>query len=232
MKMRESFKLLVFTGLAVLVLSGCPRKSPVPDADVSLLEAERAIAMAQSEIDEARDVGADVEEPEEMLDEAREMLDDEDYYGAKNKADEAGALARSRKERILAELRRKEDAAAAIESAEELIREAEELGGDVSEPEEKLEEAKEYFDAEDYELSVNRADEAASLARRIIDRLRADTYIVGTWEEDRDCLWNIAAQRRIYNDPWKWKRIYRANDDKITDPDLIYPGQELVIPRN
>ncbi|KKS26065.1 MAG: Peptidoglycan-binding lysin domain-containing protein, partial [Parcubacteria group bacterium GW2011_GWA2_42_11] len=28
----------------------------------------------------------------------------------------------------------------------------------------------------------------------------------------------------------KWRRIYNANKDKIQDPNLIYPGQELVIP--
>ena len=55
-------------------------------------------------------------------------------------------------------------------------------------------------------------------------------YVVGTWARDRDCLWNIAKKKRFYGDPWKWKRIYRANQDKIKDPDLIYPGQRLSIP--
>ncbi|MFQ5866851.1 MAG: LysM peptidoglycan-binding domain-containing protein [bacterium] len=55
-------------------------------------------------------------------------------------------------------------------------------------------------------------------------------YVVGTWERDRDCLWNIAKKERFYGDPWKWKRIYKANRDKIVDPDLIYPGQRLTIP--
>jgi nucleoid-associated protein YgaU len=55
-------------------------------------------------------------------------------------------------------------------------------------------------------------------------------YVVDTWEKDRDCLWNIAKKRTIYADPWKWKRIYKANRDKIKDADLIYPGQKLIIP--
>lgn len=55
-------------------------------------------------------------------------------------------------------------------------------------------------------------------------------YVVGTWERGRDCLWNIAKKPTIYGDPWKWKRIYKANTDKIEDPDLIYPNQRLVIP--
>uniref|UniRef100_A0A7C2K1R3 LysM peptidoglycan-binding domain-containing protein n=1 Tax=candidate division WOR-3 bacterium TaxID=2052148 RepID=A0A7C2K1R3_UNCW3 len=46
-----------------------------------------------------------------------------------------------------------------------------------------------------------------------------------------DYLSKIAAQRYIYNN-WKaWPRIYRANRDLIKDPNLIYPGWVLKIPR-
>lgn len=46
-----------------------------------------------------------------------------------------------------------------------------------------------------------------------------------------ECLWNIAGYRKIYSDPWKWQKIFNENRDKIRDPDLIFPGQELVIPQ-
>ena len=46
-----------------------------------------------------------------------------------------------------------------------------------------------------------------------------------------DCLWNIAKKDYIYNDPFKWPRIYEANKDKIKDPDLIYPRQVFTIIR-
>jgi len=36
--------------------------------------------------------------------------------------------------------------------------------------------------------------------------------------------------KQYYNDPLKWDAIYQANRDKISDPDVIHPGQELVIP--
>jgi nucleoid-associated protein YgaU len=42
----------------------------------------------------------------------------------------------------------------------------------------------------------------------------------------------ISEYERIYADPTKWPRIYRANKDQIDDPNLIYPGWELVIPRD
>ena len=47
-----------------------------------------------------------------------------------------------------------------------------------------------------------------------------------------DCLWCIAEQAQIYNDPFMWPLIYKSNRAKITkSPDLIYPGQVFDIPR-
>jgi len=45
-----------------------------------------------------------------------------------------------------------------------------------------------------------------------------------------DNLWRISGYRNIYNDPSQWRKIYEANKDKIEDPNLIYPGQRLLIP--
>ena len=45
-----------------------------------------------------------------------------------------------------------------------------------------------------------------------------------------DHLWGIADRETIYNDPYMWPRIYRANSDQVSDPDLIYPDQVLAIP--
>jgi nucleoid-associated protein YgaU len=47
-----------------------------------------------------------------------------------------------------------------------------------------------------------------------------------------ECLWNISGYEQIYSDPVKWPRIYRANTDKILDPEWIYPDTTLVIPRD
>ena len=50
------------------------------------------------------------------------------------------------------------------------------------------------------------------------------TYVV----VQGDSLSKIA--KREYGEANKWRTIYEANKDVITDPDLIYPGQELKIP--
>ena len=39
-----------------------------------------------------------------------------------------------------------------------------------------------------------------------------------------------AIAKRIYGEAGQWHRIFEANRDKIKNPDLIQPGQELKIP--
>lgn len=56
------------------------------------------------------------------------------------------------------------------------------------------------------------------------------TYTVGTWAENRDCLWNIAGKIDIYSDPFMWPKIWQGNTDQIRNPDIIFPGQVLKIP--
>jgi len=77
-----------------------------------------------------------------------------------------------------------------------------------------------YFDGTDY------------TKESYIDEPAADhfyiTHIVGTWEGDRACLWNIALE--YYGNPYEYVMIYQANSQNIDNPDLIYPGQELLIP--
>jgi nucleoid-associated protein YgaU len=53
------------------------------------------------------------------------------------------------------------------------------------------------------------------------------TYVV----ERGDSLWRISGMDTIYDDPVFWPIVYDANGGLISDPDLIYPGQELQIPR-
>lgn len=43
-----------------------------------------------------------------------------------------------------------------------------------------------------------------------------------------DSLSKIA--KHFYGDGSKWKLIHEANRDQISNPDLIHPGQEIMIP--
>ncbi len=147
-----------------------------------------------------------------------------------------------------------------IASASEAINAAQGVGADTSKAEALLEEAKGAFDDGYYGTATSKARAAESLAKEARQEALAKAreeeakaeeeaieveelpieeekgaaqkapkiYVVRTWERDRDCLWNIA--KKCYGDPWKWERIYKANRDKIVDPDLIYLGQRLVIP--
>ena len=53
------------------------------------------------------------------------------------------------------------------------------------------------------------------------------TGIVYTVKEG-DCLWKLA--KAHYGNGSDYGKIYDANKDKINNPNLIYPGQEIVIP--
>lgn len=43
-----------------------------------------------------------------------------------------------------------------------------------------------------------------------------------------DCLWNIS--KHLWKNPKKWPLLYMANQDRISNPNLIYPGQEFTLP--
>lgn len=43
-----------------------------------------------------------------------------------------------------------------------------------------------------------------------------------------DTLWDIA--ERVYDNPMRYRQIYRANRHIVRRPGRIYPGQVLVLP--
>lgn len=64
----------------------------------------------------------------------------------------------------------------------------------------------------------------STATKRPDTRPKPKTYTV----KAGDSLWKIA--QRIYGNGNQWTKIYEANRDKIKNPDLIYPGQQFVIP--
>ncbi len=76
----------------------------------------------------------------------------------------------------------------------------------------------------------NRIIDLAREIRGLRRTVTSNTYTVGTWAKDRDCLWNISAKDQIYGDPFMWPKIWQANAEQIRNPDVIFPGQVLTIP--
>lgn len=82
-------------------------------------------------------------------------------------------------------------------------------------------------------LSVTEADEGADLepteavAEAPVTEIPIadEIYVV----QAGDSLSAIA--RRLYSDPMAYKRILEAKQGVIKDPNLIYPGQKILIPR-
>ena len=55
-------------------------------------------------------------------------------------------------------------------------------------------------------------------------------YTVRLMPDRRDSLWRIAEYDGIYATPWEWPKIWKRNQKLIQNPDLIYPGWQLIIP--
>ena len=91
----------------------------------------------------------------------------------------------------------------------------------------------------------NDFDVAVVCAKKVLDALAGVTgdessfatlpaeYRIRTWRGERDCLWNIAKDRAIYDNPYLWRKLYEANKHKFPDvnnPDWVEPGIILTIP--
>lgn len=88
-------------------------------------------------------------------------------------------------------------------------------------------------------------DVAVVCAKKVLDALAVVTgdessfatlpaqYRIRTWRGERDCLWNIAKDKAIYDNPYQWRKLYEANKNKLPDPnnpDWVEPGIILTIP--
>lgn len=68
---------------------------------------------------------------------------------------------------------------------------------------------------------VGKAD--AAKADAVVSQIQTATVVRG------DSLWRIS--RQVYGHGLRYTQIYRANESQIRDPELIYPGQVLVVPK-
>ena len=91
--------------------------------------------------------------------------------------------------------------------------------------------------AGNYTLRVDQLDTAGKVASRVelpFTRVSADKVLAASAARYRvvvqpgNSLWRIA--RRVYGRGMLYTVIYRANDEQIRDPDMIYPGQVFDLP--
>lgn len=132
--------------------------------------------------------------------------------------------------------------------AQESLNKAKESGYNIShfdiynEASESLTNAGDYLRDEDYSNSLIHSKNAIALANLMgasDSKETKETVIAGTFPQyykvvfrakNTDSLWLIASYDFIYGDGKLWRKIYEANKDKINNPNIIKPGQILIIP--
>ncbi len=77
-------------------------------------------------------------------------------------------------------------------------------------------------------IAEEQAEKALEMRMEEFERIYPSKYVV----KEGETLIDISARKEIFNDPYMWLLIYRSNRDQIRDPQFIYPGQKLSIPRN
>ncbi len=176
---------------------------------------------------------------EELMAQAQDAYDQGEYDAAADyaaQAEEYFALSDEYVENMVLY----QEAQATVAQAESRMNWAKAEGVDKTDPRafsdasDSLEAAWEAMKDERYDLAVMYA--SATLAY-LQDPRKAQvlpgSYKVVLNPALRDCLWRIAANPAIYNDPYQWRKLYEANRQRLVDPnnpDLILPGQILSVP--
>jgi nucleoid-associated protein YgaU len=86
-----------------------------------------------------------------------------------------------------------------------------------------------------HELRVDQVDTAGKVIARIVQPIEQPDFTAmmpagaQVVVQPGNSLWRLA--RRTYGDGLRFSVIYEANKERVRDPDLIYPGQVLVVPQ-
>ncbi len=208
---------------------------------VAVDRADRAMSRAEDRIAWADSTGAAERNPEafqaavatmELSDAAYQA---EDYDTAVAKADEVMVMTedmyaseRERADEALAKARERMAWAATTASVRDNFPNEYQTAFD------EMSLAESSYVGKDFGAAVVHADQVlAALANATEIHPYPGVYVVRRVESKTDCLWRIASFPFVYNDPMKWTKLYEANKRGMRDPanpDLIFPGQRIVIP--
>jgi nucleoid-associated protein YgaU len=198
---------------------------------------------------------------EEALNEANQLMEQKQYKQAREKALEALKLARDAHNGAVngqnAENRSAKEmydlALSAVNSANEAKADTY-ASQQMADARNTLQAAKQSYEAGDYktakqlaEAALAKAQAAEAAAKQ--EEVTRQTGVIQQASQLSDggaaprpyptehvvirgeSLWWIAEYKQIYDDPFKWPLIFRANREKIKDPDLIFPDQVFAITR-
>ena len=169
-----------------------------------------------------------------IINEAQKSFDDNDYYASNLKSREAIA--------VIDKIELKNKAYTLLKKATNWLDKSKEKGAENDYPDKfndankKLEEDNDYYNNEKYDDSINISNEILAIIKSFgynFGDIFPKYYEVRLIPLNRDCFWKIAGYSFIYNNPWKWTVIYKANKDKLkipSNPDLIHPTIILTIP--
>jgi LysM repeat protein len=134
------------------------------------------------------------------------------------------------------------DVQAAIDEAESANADARAMGADWRDAREMINRAESAGEDCNDDQAMQYANEAKMMAQNAVEAYRQEQQEAEAMAEEEqapsdrqytvsrgDTLWGIAGRPVGYNDPYMWPLIYRANQAKIRDPDLIYPGETFTI---
>jgi nucleoid-associated protein YgaU len=252
-KLRVSVTILM-AFLVLISFAGCakPPTKEMADANQAFQDAtdSGAAQYAQTEYANAQAV----------LNEASQLMEQGKYKQAREKAREALTLARQAQAAAITNQNtanrsaqetynlalqavNSANAAGAYTFAEEQMRDAQMT----------LEEAKRAYDAGEYstakqlaEAALAKAQKAEALAKQVeaekatqvtqqaagmVDSGGMKVTLTEHVVIKGETLWWIAEYKQVYDDPFQWPLIYKANRSQIKDPDLIYPDQVFKIER-
>jgi len=207
-------KALVPVILALGLVAGCattPQEQPAPAKQGPSAEVTQAINSAKSAIAKAKSVDWIWRDTEKILKKAE---------AAAASGDEAKAIKLANQARSQAELAVNQYY---LEKAKVLYAEAGNASGLSADQRATLNEAG---------AAIGNAEgrKAYDLLNPLVTELRAASIKVEVVRGDS--LWSISANPDVYNNPYEWPLIYKANRDQIKDADLIYPGQVFTVDRN
>jgi len=252
-KLRMSMTILL-AFLVLISFAGCakPPTKEMADARQAFEDATASGAEQYAQMEYANAQAA--------LNEAEQLMEQRKYKQAREKALEALSLARQAQAGAVTNTNTaNRNAKEMYDLALQAVNSANDAGAykyaedQMRAAQTKLEEAKRAYEVGDYvtakqlaEAALADAQKAEALAQQVRKEQEAQVSQQAARGVDSgamprvltehvvikgETLWWIAEYKQVYDDPFKWPLIYKANRSQIKDPDLIYPDQVFKIAR-